>query len=95
MTRNWWLLWLVQEAERVPSSRMPTPEHLTAALAVDDEKVQCLAARGLGQCGRAEQATAPLRRARAHQPLDGAEGLAEPLDHPCDGLVIRNGPAIL
>ncbi len=39
-----------------------TPEHLTAALAVDDEKVQCLAARGLVQCGRAEQATAVLRR---------------------------------
>ena len=39
-----------------------TPEHLTAALVVDDEKVQCLAARGLVQCGRAEQATATLRR---------------------------------
>jgi len=39
-----------------------TPERLTAALGVDDEKVQCLAARGLVQCGQAEQARAVLRR---------------------------------
>jgi len=38
-----------------------TPEQLLEALKVDDEKVQCLAARGLVRCGQGHQAIRTLR----------------------------------